>query len=98
MLSLFYLCYILSYIDYALHTLSGSARMTVSEKLLSCLFLLDVLCSYRKSTDFVIMARCFKCKEYIRFNAEMDEEDEATDRFVEWAHANPEAYLRREQP
>jgi len=76
----------------------GVCGMGSSEKLLSCLFLLDVLCSYRKSTDFVIMARCFKCKEYIRFNAEMDEEDEATDRFVEWAHANPEAYLRGEQP
>ena len=50
--------------------------MASSEKLLGCLFLLDVLCSYRKDAGLVVMSRCFKCVHYIRFMAEMDEEDE----------------------
>jgi hypothetical protein len=57
-----------------------------SEKLLSCLFLLDVLCSYRKDAKLVVMARCFKCKEYVRFMAEMDEEDKQIMARIERIH------------
>lgn len=70
--------------------------MASAEKLLSCLFFLDVLCSFRKNANLVVMNRCFKCKEYIRFNAEMDEEDEKIDKEVEDAFANPEKYLQGE--
>lgn len=46
-------------------------------KPLSCLFLLDVLCSFRKSEKvFGIMDRCLKCKHYLEFLKEMQEEDE----------------------
>lgn len=69
-----------------------------ASKPLSCLFLLDVLCSYRKSERSGIMGRCLKCEHYARFMREMEEEDEATDAFYEWAHKNPEAYLRAEHP
>jgi len=48
----------------------------MSSKLLSCLFLLDVWCSFRKSEKFTMMDRCLKCKHYERFLREMDEEDE----------------------
>jgi len=50
--------------------------MASSKKLLSCGFLLDVLCSYRKDAKFAIMGRCLKCPHYVRFMREMDEEDE----------------------
>jgi hypothetical protein len=63
-------------------------------KPLSCLFLLDVLCSHRKTEQFGIMARCFKCPHYVRFTREMDKEDEKMDKEVEDAFANPEKYLR----
>ena len=47
------------------------------KKSLSCLFLLDVLCSFRKSEKkFGIMDRCLKCEHYKRFLKEMAEEDE----------------------
>ena len=45
-------------------------------KLLSCMFLDDVLCSFRKSEKFGIMNRCLKCRHYRRFMQEMAEEDE----------------------
>ena len=46
-------------------------------KPLSCLFALDVLCSFRKSEKvFGIMDRCLKCLHYLRFLEEMAEEDE----------------------
>ena len=45
-------------------------------KILSCLFLLDVLCSYRKTEKFGVMDRCLKCRHYMTFLREMDEEDE----------------------
>lgn len=45
-------------------------------KLLSCLFLLDVLCSYVKTEKFSgVMDRCLKCRHYERFMREMAEED-----------------------
>ena len=49
----------------------------MSPKALHCLFLLDVLCSYRKSEKvFGIMDRCLKCKHYLEFLRVMQEEDE----------------------
>lgn len=68
--------------------------MTCSEKLLSCAFLLDVLCSYRKSEKSGVMGRCLKCEHYARFIREMDKEDEEMDKEVEDAFANPKKYLR----
>jgi len=50
--------------------------LSVKKKLLSCLFLLDVLCSFRKSEQFAIMDRCFSCKHYFRFVEEMEQEEE----------------------
>ena len=49
----------------------------VKRKILSCLFLLDVLCSYRKTEGFGVMDRCLKCPHYFRFVREMEEEEEA---------------------
>ena len=46
------------------------------KKLLSCFFLIDVLCSFRKSEKFGLMDRCLKCRHYLRFLREMAEEDE----------------------
>ena len=47
------------------------------KKPLFCLFLLDVLCSFRKSGKvFGVMDRCLKCPHYLRFLDEMAEEDE----------------------
>lgn len=46
------------------------------KKLLPCLFLDNLFCSYRKSEKFTVMARCFECPHYLRLMREMDEEDE----------------------
>jgi len=57
----------------------------VKSKPLSCLFLLDVLCSFRKTEGFGIMDRCLKCKHYEEFLRVMDEEDEKVmDEIDEW--------------
>ena len=45
-------------------------------EILTCIFLLDVLCSHRKTEDFRPMARCFTCKHYLRFLREMEEEED----------------------
>jgi len=50
---------------------------SVKEKLFSCVFLSDVLCSFRKSEHFAVMERCFKCPHYKRFEREMEEEEDA---------------------
>ena len=49
---------------------------SVEKKLLSCLFLLDVLCSHVKREGLTgVMERCFKCSHYLRFMREMEEEE-----------------------
>ena len=49
----------------------------MSQKPLSCLYLLDELCSYVKSEKSSgVMDRCLKCRHYLRFLREMAEEDE----------------------
>jgi hypothetical protein len=48
----------------------------VERKILPCFFEPDVWCSYRKSERFTVMARCFKCKYYLEFIREMEEEEE----------------------
>ena len=46
-------------------------------KPLSCLFMLDVLCSYVKTEKSVgVMDRCLKCGHYARFLREMAKEEE----------------------
>jgi len=55
----------------------GSSKVDTSKKLLSCVFLVDVLCSFRKSEESGVMGRCFKCSHYFRFMREMEEEDDA---------------------
>jgi len=49
---------------------------SVEKKLLSCLFLPDVLCLYRRYGKFGVMDRCLKCIHYKRFLRDMAEEDE----------------------
>lgn len=46
-------------------------------KILSCLFLLDVLCFFVKSKKFTgVLDRCMKCNHYFRFMADMEDEEE----------------------
>lgn len=45
-------------------------------KFLTCVFLLDVLCSFRKTDDFRVMDRCMECRHYLRFSREMQEQEE----------------------
>lgn len=45
-------------------------------KTLSCLFLSDVLCSFRVNEKFGVMDRCLRCCHYKRFLREMADEDE----------------------
>ena len=56
----------------------GWCMVLASEKkLFSCLFFVDVLCSFRTSVKFYIMERCFECVHYKRFlKEEQDEEEE----------------------
>lgn len=49
----------------------------MSPKAFLCLFKLKVFCSFVKSDRaFGIMDRCLKCKHYLSFLKEMEEEDE----------------------
>ena len=54
----------------------GYDEQLVRKKVLSCFFLTDVLCSYRKYEKIGVMSRCLKCQYYERFKREMDEEEE----------------------
>ena len=45
-------------------------------KILSCLFLPDIFCSFRKTEKFGIMDKCLKCRYYEEFLQIMAEEDE----------------------
>ena len=49
---------------------------STEKKLLSCLFLSDVLCSFRVSEKVGVMDRCLRCSHYKRFLREMADEDE----------------------
>lgn len=49
---------------------------SVDLKVLSCVFFDNVLCSHRKSAKIFIMNRCHECSHFLRFEREMDEEDE----------------------
>jgi hypothetical protein len=44
--------------------------------LLRCVFLNDVLCSFRKSDKFTILDKCSNCPHFTRFEREMGEEDQ----------------------
>lgn len=41
-----------------------------------CLFLDDVVCSYRTKAEWDVLDQCFECAHYKRWEREMDEEDE----------------------
>jgi len=46
-------------------------------KALPCIFVLNVLCSFRKDVeDFRPMERCFACKFYLKFVRDLEEEEE----------------------
>ena len=62
----------------------------VKPKILSCLFLLDVLCSFRRYEGFGFMKRCETCVHYLRFLREMEKEE---DEFFEEVDR-----LRRKEP
>ena len=49
---------------------------SVEKKLLSCMFLPDVLCFFRKSEKSGVMSRCFKCPYLLKFQREMEKEEE----------------------
>ena len=65
----------------------------MSSKLLLCVFLDDVFCSYVKHEKFSVMARCFRCSHYLRFMREMAEEEDEFFEEVERARER----LRREK-
>jgi len=74
----------------------GSGASVREGKIFSCVFFLDVLCSFRLDDRNTFLARCNTCREYLRFEKEMDAEEEANRVFCEAVWANPEAYLRGE--
>jgi len=51
--------------------------VVVQPKILPCIFLNDILCSFRKTEKFAIMDRCLRCRYYREFLLEMQAEDEA---------------------
>lgn len=61
-------------------------------KLLACIFLNDVLCSYRKDVGFRIMARCSRCPSYKKFELLMAADDEAEAVFLDEVRKHPERY------
>jgi len=56
--------------------LGWSKVKPVEKKLLSCVFLRDVLCAFRKSERSYVMERCSTCEHYKRFEREMEEEED----------------------
>jgi len=48
-------------------------------QILPCVFFDDVLCSFRKDAKVAVMGRCFACRHYERFMAEMDKREEEED-------------------
>ena len=61
----------------SVHEAHWCTVLSAEKKLLSCLFLVGVLCSFRKSEKSYIMNRCFECPHYKRFLKEMQEEEDA---------------------
>lgn len=45
-------------------------------KVLSCTFLPNILCSFRRHEKVRVMSRCFRCEHYLRFCREMEEEED----------------------
>jgi hypothetical protein len=63
-------------------TRSDSGRISVSSgnpKLLPCVFFDDVMCSFRKDEKVGVLGRCFSCRHYLRFMADMDKQEEEED-------------------
>jgi hypothetical protein len=59
---------------------------------LSCIFLENILCQFVKTAKFGIMARCFECPQYRRFQAEMDTEDERVMDEIDNIREHPERH------
>lgn len=68
----------------------------VKPKILSCVFWENVLCSFRKFEKFGIMGRCFKCEQYLRFNREMEKQDQEDDDYFREVSKHPERHLSGE--
>ena len=49
--------------------------MSSKSKVLPCLFLQEVLCSFRRTENLGVMDRCLRCKYYLRFLRIMHAED-----------------------
>ena len=65
-------------------------------KVLLCVFLDDVVCSFRKDARFGVMSRCFKCRHYLRFEMEMDEENELVMNEIDEIRKHPETFSRED--
>jgi len=65
-------------------------------KCLPCVFLPDVLCAYCKGKGFGVMARCFTCSHFRRFEHEMDEEDERVMDEIDEIRKHPETFSRED--
>lgn len=65
----------------------SSERVDKAVKLLGCLFLKDVLCSFRVSEQMAVMERCFSCPHHKRFMEMMEEEDRKVDAEMDFIHA-----------
>ena len=73
----------------------GVVGCMVSEsESLSCVFLNDVLCSFRKDGRSGVIQRCLKCPHYRRFEREMDEEDERVMNGIDEERKNSESDSR----
>lgn len=57
-----------------------------SKLVLPCVFVDDVLCSYRKTMRPCLMERCWKCRYFKRFNREMLGADEKVMDEIEEEH------------
>jgi len=64
----------------------GSSKVDTSREILPCVFLDDVLCSYRKTEKVKVMNRCWKCEHYKRFLREMEEEDARDMEEIDFIH------------
>ena len=65
-------------------------------EILPCVFFSDVFRTFRKDSRVTVLVRCSTCREYLRFEREMDEEEERFWVFEQAVRANPEAYMRGE--
>lgn len=63
----------------------------------SCVFWKDVSCPFVKSSEFHVMDRCESCREYQRFNDDMEEEDLRVMEEVEEEHKRLDEERRKRE-